>query len=60
MVIIEQVTRSKWDQERIDELALDRNGTYIHNTVADNFVDREQKVEGVLLSFSLCEGKTAH
>ena len=30
MVIIEQVPRGKWDQERVDGLALDRNGTYIH------------------------------
>ena len=30
MVIIERVPRGKWEQERVDELALDKNGIYLH------------------------------
>lgn len=30
MVITEQVPRGKWDQERVDELALGKNGIYLH------------------------------
>lgn len=29
MVLIEQVPRGKWDQQRVDGLTLDRNGIYL-------------------------------
>lgn len=54
IVIIEQVPRGKWDQQRVDGLTLDRNGIYIYScTIADTFIGRGQKVEGVHPSFSI-------